>query len=57
VLQAPAGQPQGAYLPASLDPFPLTDLKKYPRTSPADHTQKPFHDKRLLTKCCTGFDA
>jgi hypothetical protein len=40
-----------------IDPFPLSVLKKYPGTSPAEHTQKPFHDKCLLTKCCTGFDA
>lgn len=57
VPQAPAGLSRNACLPARFDSFSLSVLKKYPRTSPAEHTQKPFHDKRLLLMCCTGFDA
>ncbi len=57
VPQAISRRPESAHRPAKFDSFLVSVLKKSARTSPAEHTQKPFRDNRLPLMHRIGFDA
>jgi hypothetical protein len=57
VPQAISRRPESAHRPGKFDSFLVSVLKKSARTSPAEHTQKPFRDKWLPLMRRIGFDA